>query len=56
MAKATKTQIKNIEARIATFRAEMNDPYTVSLGPAAVKCVRESLEAWEAELERVRAA
>lgn len=56
MAKATKTQIKNIEARVAAYRAEMVDTYTVSLGPAAVKCVRESLEVWEVELARVRAA
>lgn len=54
--KATKSQIKTLEARIVALRAEMTDEYTVSLGRAAVKCVEESLEAWTAELSRVRAA
>jgi hypothetical protein len=50
--KPSKSEIKMLNLRIATLRAEMTDPYTVSLGRAAVNCVRESLEATEAELAR----
>lgn len=53
MKTTNKTLVKQLTLRVNTLRAEMTDPYTVSLGPAAVKCVRESLEAWEAELARV---
>lgn len=54
--KTTKTTANLIKARIAALRAEMTDAYTVSLGAAAVKCVRESLDAWEAEAKRVGVA
>jgi hypothetical protein len=50
--KPSKTEIKNLDARIESLRAEMTDPYTVKLGAAAVKCVRESLETAEAERAR----
>lgn len=56
MRKATKTEIKTLTDRVAALRAEMTDSYTVSLGRAAVKCVRDTLEVTEAELARVRAA
>lgn len=52
----TKTEIKMLNLRIATLRAELTDPYTVSLGDAAVKCVAEDLETTEAELARRLAA
>lgn len=55
MAKSTRVQVKALQDRCAALRAEMTDAYTVSLGPAAVNCVRESLEVWTAELDRVMA-
>jgi hypothetical protein len=50
MNKPSKTQLKTLTLRVAALRAELTDPYTVSLGPAAVRCVQESLDRWEAEL------
>lgn len=51
--KSTKTQIEAVQARIAVLTDELNDTYTISLGPAAVKCVRETLDVWTAELARL---
>ena len=51
--KATKLQIKAAESRVSALRAEETDPYTMSLGRAAVRSVRESREAAEAEWMRL---
>lgn len=51
----TKTQIKTATLRVETLRAELNDEYTVRLGPAAEKCVGEALVTAEQELAWLRA-
>jgi hypothetical protein len=51
--KPSRTLVRQLEQRVKTLRAEESDAYTVSLGRAAVACVRESREAAEAELARV---
>lgn len=52
----TAAQIKILSARITNLYAELAQPLTATCGPAAKKCIKEDIAAWEAELERVRAA
>jgi hypothetical protein len=54
--KATKSQIKTLNLRLATLRAELTDSLTERCGEAAKKCIREDIATWEAELARVTAA
>lgn len=48
-------RIKAIKARITALQAELNDPYTASLGKAALRCVRESLVDAERQLTEATA-
>jgi hypothetical protein len=56
MATATKTQIKTVQLRLATLRAELDDAFTEKCGPAAKRCIREDIAVWENELDRLTAA
>lgn len=46
----TKSVVRSLEARISALLSEETDPHTVSLGKAAVACVRESRLAAEKQL------
>ncbi len=50
-----KTQIKSLRARIAYLKLELAEPYTIALGPAAVRCIQETIDVWTAELARLEA-
>ncbi len=56
MAHATKAQIKTVQLRLATLRAELDDAFTARCGEAAKKCIREDIAVWENELDRLLAA
>lgn len=51
---ATKSEINAAAKRVEVLRAELADPYTVGLGAAAVRCVRESLDAAERRLAALK--